>query len=82
MSKDKVFTQVDEQYAPIFAEIWKILDTTYTPDGKLIWLNKRNEHLGMQKPIDLVNLGAGLKVREAAYALDPPPPPAPKEKKG
>ena len=70
MSDEIEYTKVDEAYTDIFGEIWQVLTVTYTIDGAMIWLNSRNTGLGMDRPIDLINSGRGLEVRNAAYDLE------------
>lgn len=64
------YTLCDEKYASIFSEIVAILTDTYDPAGVMIWLNSRNQLLDAERPIDLINRGEGLRVREIAYSLE------------
>jgi hypothetical protein len=64
------YTLCDEQYTMIFSEIVNVLSDTYDEDGVVIWLNSRNQLLSGERPIDLINRGEGLRVREIAYSLE------------
>jgi len=66
----RLWTECDEQYAHIFAEIWNILLISYTEEGASIWLNHGNRILDNQRPIDLINAGEGVRVRAAAYMIE------------
>jgi hypothetical protein len=58
-----------EQHGEIFAEILAVLQETYTTEGAYIWLNSRNQHLDLARPIDLINAGEGAYVLAVARMI-------------
>lgn len=59
------------EYRGVFVEVWKVLTGLghLTREGAWAWLVTESSLLEGAAPIDLVNMGRGYEVRNAAYLM-------------